>query len=405
MFDTAVTTTPKTNYEVADILRQHGYEYGRKHHLSLEQRQVIRDLTECRTAVLGGHVDLCDHCSGMRIAYNSCRNRHCPKCGSVVKAEWVQKQKSHLLPTHYFHVVFTIDHAFLPLVRVNPQRLYELLIRSAASSLKEMGQRHLGGEVGIMTILHTWGQQLTEHPHVHCLVTGGALSKDGKRWRQSKPDFLFPIEALSRLFKERFCQGVEKLYRQKRLTFAGLSLPLAAPEAMADLLHSAREKKWHVYAKAPFADAEQVVDYLGRYTNRIAISNYRIKAVEHDRVSFRYRDYQDGGREKQLTLEVDEFIRRFLLHVLPWGFVRIRYYGLLATGQRARKLAICRRLLFVLDSHEAQPQPQLSRLELIEQMLGRHADRCPACNQGTYHRFRQLLPHPSRQAWLQAVRG
>ena len=398
----SVTSSPtlcRPALEVADIVRAHGADYLLTHSVSREQRQVLRDIRECRTAALGGHVDVCNHCRELRIAYNSCRNRHCPKCGATIKAEWVEKQKAHLLPVHYFHVVFTSDHDFLPLVRANQQLLYGLLMRTAGHTLTEMARRYLHGEIGVVAILHTWGQQLTEHPHVHCLVTGGALVGNGRRWRSTRPDFLFPIEALSQLFRDKFCAGVEKLHQQGKLTFAGQSECWQDPDTFAEKMAVVRQRNWQVYAKPPFADAEQVVDYLGRYTQRIALSNSRLVDLEAGQVSFRYRDYRQDGVEKVLHLDATEFLRRYLLHVLPWGFVRIRYYGLLATALRARKLALCRRLL------RALPLPQRSRETLLHLMLGRPANACPACQLGRFERRHQLKPLPHRRAWLHAVQG
>ena len=399
--DTVTMTPTRPPCEVADIFRLYGAEYQEQYPLSNEQRQAMRDIVQCRTAALGGHVDACDQCGGLRISYNSCRNRHCPKCGSVVKAEWLERQKAHLLPVHYFHVIFTIDHAFLPLVRVNQKAVYELLFHSAADTLKAFGRRFLGGEMGILSILHSWGQTLTEHPHLHCLVTGGALSADGRRWRATSPDFLFPIEALSAQFRDRFCRGLEKMYGQGRVQLGGQSAHLTEPARFERLLSQARGKKWQVYAKPPFGDAMQVLDYLGRYTQRIAISNHRIQDIADGRVRFSYRDYQADGQRKEMVLTAVEFIRRFLLHVLPRNFVRIRYYGLLAPRYRQRKLAQCRAILPAMPA----PAPKLSRTEILTAMLGRHPDRCPMCGTGQLQPHETIPPHPSRQRWIQVVFG
>lgn len=383
-------------------MRRYGMAYREHYPVSGVQLQAIRDLSECRTAILGGHVSGCNECGQQQIAYNSCRNRHCPKCGSLLKAEWVQQQLQHLLPTHYFHVVFTIDHDLIPLIRVNQTALYGLLMRTAAKALQQMADQELGGQVGIMAILHTWGQQLTEHPHVHCLVTGGALSHNQRKWRSTKPDFLFPIEELSVRFKQQLCHAIAALYASDKLTFAGQSLVWADPDSFAQRLKAAQAKNWMVYAKPPFADAEQVVAYLGRYTHRIAISNHRILSIEEDRVSFSYRDYRHEGQLKTLTLDALEFLRRFLSHVLPRAFVRIRYYGLLATGQRAKKLTICRQLL---STHAAEIHKPLSRVDLLVLMLGRQPHSCPHCQKGTLQQLFEIKPHPYRRGWLRAIRG
>lgn len=251
-------------YELADVFRSYGEAFRHQYPVSSQQRLVLRDIVQCRTAVLGGHVDECDNCGGLRISYNSCRNRHCPKCGNLAKAEWLEKQKALLLPTHYF----TIDHAFNPIARVNQKAVYDLLFHSAAATLKAFGERYLGGEIGVTAVLHTWGQTLTEHLHLHCIVTGGALSADGREWRSTTPDYLFPIVELSAQFRERFCQGMERLYQKGQLRLHGQSDAWATPAAFAELIQSARGKKWQVYAKPPFGSAAQALDYLGRYVQR-----------------------------------------------------------------------------------------------------------------------------------------
>ena len=320
--------TEKPQFEVADIFRLYGDEYRQHYHVSQEQRVVMRDIVQCRTAMLGGHVDECDSCHGLRISYNSCSNRHCPKCGSLARNEWLERQKVHLLPVPYFHVVFTIDHAFNALARVNQREIYTLLFRTVANTLKSFGQKYLNGEIGFIAVLHTWGQTLTEHIHLHCIVPGGALSTNGKAWHSTSPDFLLPIIALSAEFKDAFCAGLQEMYDAGELTFAGQSDYLADRAAFEKMLVESRAKNWQVYAKPSFGGAMQTLDYLGRYVNRIAISNYRISAVANGNVTFSYHDYNDGQRKK-MVLPAVEFIRRFLLHVLPKRFVRVRYYGFL----------------------------------------------------------------------------
>lgn len=396
----AIQTDCRPHVEVADILRLYGDAYREQHPVSPEQRLVMRDIVQCRTAALGGHVDECDSCGGLRISYNSCRNRHCPKCGALMKAEWLERQKACLLPTHYFHVVFTIDHAFNPLIRVNQRAVYDLLFHSAASTLQAFGRKHLGGEIGCTAILHTWGQTLVEHPHLHCLVPGGALSADGQRWRSTLPTFLFPIEALSAQFRDRFCDGLWRLYRCGWLRFAGESLVYAEEASFSALVSAARGKAWQVYAKPPFAEVAQVLEYLGRYVHRVAISNHRILDMADGQVRFRYRDYKVDGQEKVMTLPAVEFIRRFLQHVLPKGYVRIRHYGLLATRWRAGKLARCRVLLGSYDITMATPRP---RETLLAEMLGHDPQQCPICGVGRLRPYQELLPHPTRQRWVAVV--
>lgn len=391
--------TDKPQFEVADIFHLYGDEYRQQYHVSQEQRVVMRDIMQCRTAMLGGHVDECDSCRGLRISYNSCSNRHCPKCGSLARNEWLDRQKAHLLPVPYFHVVFTIDHAFNALARVNQRELYTLLFRTAAGTLKAFGQKYLNGEIGFISVLHTWGQTLIEHIHLHCIVPGGALSTDGKDWHSVSPDFLLPIIALSAEFKDAFCNGLQKLYDAGKLTFAGQSDYLADRAAFEDMLVESRAKKWQVYAKPSFGDAVQTLDYLGRYVNRIAISNYRILDVANGDVTFSYHDYNDG-QQKEMVLPAVEFIRRFLLHVLPKKFVRVRYYGFLSPRYRAKKLAQCRALLGAYHDDMVTP---LSRAEILMEMLGHDPDQCPLCGVGKMRPFETVAAHPTRRKWQLAV--
>jgi hypothetical protein len=313
---------------------------------------------------------------------------------------WLEKQKTHLLPIPYFHVVFTIDHAFNALARVNPEAVYNLLFRTAADTLKAFGQEYLGGEIGFTAVLHTWGQTLTQHIHLHCIVTGGALTDGGKRWQAAPSDFLFPIIPLSAQFRDAFCNGLSRLYAVGQLTLAGQCAALAEKGSFQRLVTTAQAKKWQVYAKPPFGDAAQVLDYLGRYVNRIAISNGRILAVANGLVRFRYRDYQAGGAQKEMQLPGVEFMRRFLQHVLPKRFVRVRHYGLLAPRYRQRKLARCRVLLGAY--HEAVTAPA-TREEILTEMLGHAPEKCPFCGVGKMQSYEQLTAQPTRRKWQLAV--
>lgn len=392
--------TEKPTYELADVFRLYGDAYRQQYHVSHEQRLVIRDIVQCRTAVLGGHVDECDACGGLRISYNSCRNRHCPKCGALAKLEWLQKQKAYLLPTHYFHVVFTIDHLFNPLARVNQKQVYEQLFASASETLKAFGQRYLGGEIGFTAVLHTWGQTLTEHIHLHCLVPGGALSHDGKQWRTTPPDFLFPIVALSAQFRDSFCAGIQKRYDKEILVFAGQCASLSDPETFKQLITETQAKKWQVYAKPPFRDAAQTLDYLGRYVNRIAISNSRILDINNGSIRFSYRDYKADGARKEMSLPAVEFIRRFLQHILPQQFVRVRHYGLLAPRYRQKKLAYCHALLGAY--HETTTAPATTN-DILTDMLGQDPAQCPLCGAGKMRLYETLAAHPTRRKWQLVV--
>ena len=293
----------KPTYELADVFRLYGDAYREQYHVSHEQRLVLRDIVQCRTAVLGGHVDECDSCGGLRISYNSCRNRHCPKCGALAKMEWLEKQKAHLLPTHYFHVVFTIDHLFNSLARVNQKQVYEQLFASASETLKVFGKQYLGGEIGFTAVLHTWGQTLSEHIHLHCLVPGGALTSNGQQWQAASPDYLFPVVVLSAQFRDSFCAGLKTRFHKNEFIFAGQCAHLADPAVFDELLAESQAKKWQVYAKAPFSDAAQTLDYLGRYVNRIALSNGRILDIENGRVRLIVIQIRDAGIDRCLRLQ------------------------------------------------------------------------------------------------------
>lgn len=370
--------------EVADVLRQFGEAYRSSHRLSAEQRQAMWDIEQCRTAALGGHVDACDSCGALRISYNSCGNRHCPKCGALKKLAWLEKRRADLLPIPYFHVVFTTDHALNDLAQVNPRAVYDLVFKAASEALQEAGRRYLGGEVGITAILHTWGQTMQPHIHLHCIVTGGALSADGQRWQGSAPGFLCPIEPLTASFRERMCQGLEKLYRAGRLQFTERCVALAEASAFAGWLAEMRSKDWQSYIKPPFGGPDAVYDYIGRYVHRIAIANQRIVRIGDRAVTFTYRDNKDGGRRKEMALCGVEFIRRFLWHVLPKGYQRIRHYGLLHGSTRQQKLQQCRMLLGVACVTKAVEK---DRSELLAE-IGIDLLCCPCCGKGRLVRVR-----------------
>ncbi len=370
----------KPRYEIADIFRQYGEAYRQNHHVSYEQQKAIAAITQCRTGTLGGHVDECDQCGVLRISYNSCRNRHCPKCGALSKARWLETRELELLPIDYFHVVFTIDHALNALARCNATRIYDLLFASAAQTLKALGARYLGGEIGVVAVLHTWGQDLGQHIHLHCIVTGGALSFDEQHWRACPKGFLFPVLPLSKAFRDTFCAGLARLHQRGQLVFAGECARLESGDTFAGLLAELQAKDWQVYAKESFGGPQQVFDYLGRYVHRVAISNHRLVRVEHGQVRFQWRDNRDGGRLKEITLSATEFIRRFLLHILPVGYVRIRYFGLLSNGQRKRKLQRCRQLLEV--NTETGPLASETAAELLQRLSGVDIHQCPVCGLG-----------------------
>lgn len=394
----AAAGTRHGRWELADIVRRYGARYRAAHRLSRIQRRALRAIEQCRTAALGGHLEQCQACGKTRPAYDSCRNRHCPKCQSIAQASWREAQQALLLPIPYFHLVFTLPHDLNPLIRANQRRLYALLFRTVVDTLTTFARdpRHLGAEIGVTAVLHTWSQTLTDHIHLHCIVTGGGLSLDSNRWRPSKkPRFLFPVRALSKVFRGKFLAALEAAYRKQLLVFAARSASLADPTEWKQLLAEARAKRWHVYAKAPLAGPKQVLDYLARYTHRIAISNERLLAVENDTVRFRYKDYAAGAMRKEMRLEVSEFLRRWLLHVLPHGFMRVRHYGLLANRTRTDKLARCRELLGADPSAHQTAADEESIFERILRLTGLDILRCPFCGEGPMQRIERIAPDTS----------
>jgi hypothetical protein len=367
--------------ELADLVRTHGAAVRQAQRLTRGQHRALRAIAACRTAALGGHTEACDVCGAIRIAYNSCRNRHCPKCQRVAKERWLTARRAELLPTEYFHVVFTLPHALNPLAQGNPRVLYGLLFAVARETLATFGAdpRHLGGEVGGLALLHTWGQTLEQHLHLHCVVPGGALTRDGGRWVSAKPGFLFPVRALARVFRGKYLDGLRRAFDRGELRFAGSVAALADPGAFRQFLATLRAHDWVVYAKPPFAGPTQVLEYLGRYTHRVAISNDRLVNVDAGQVRFRWKDYARGNRLKTMTLPAEEFLRRFLLHVLPAGFVRIRHFGFLANRGRTAKLARCRVLLSVPPPVPAAPEPVAA---LMLRVTGVDITQCPVCHAG-----------------------
>lgn len=342
--------------EVADVIDAAGPAFLAEHgnSLSTPQRRTLNALAHCRTAALGGHVEACDRCGFCVIAYNSCRNRHCPKCQGGQAAAWLEREAQALLPVEYHHVVFTLPHELSALALQNPGVLYGLLMRSASQALREVAgnPRHLGAEVGVLAVLHTWGQTLQHHPHVHCVVTGGGLAVDARgkrvepgRWLSCRPGFFLPVRVLSAVYRRQFLAGLRQAHAAGELRCEGRLAELTDAAALATWLAPLAQKAWVVYSKPPFAGPTTVLKYLARYTHRVAISNSRLQELKDGRVTFRYRDYAHGGKERLQTLTGVEFLRRFLQHVLPRGFVKVRHYGLLANGARTTTLAKCRCLL------------------------------------------------------------
>ena len=348
----------RTSLEVADIFRAAGPAYRTTHagHLSLEQLKVMSAIETCRTAALGGHVEACQDCGHQRIAYNSCCNRHCPRCQGAAAHAWLEAQEANLLPVGYFHVVFTLPAEIAAIAFTNKALVYDLLFKAASETMLTIADdpKHLGARIGITAVLHTWGSALTHHPHVHMIVPGGGIGPEGNRWISSRPAFLLPVRVLGALFRRLFLAKLLQLHDAGRLAFFGKLSGLADRRAFLRHLAPVRKKRWIVYAKPPFAGPEAVLAYLSRYTHRVAISNGRLLSFDQRDVTFRYKDYRRAGANRQqvMTLPADEFIRRFLLHVLPTGFHRIRHYGLLAGGTRKDSLALARRLLAVAPPPE-----------------------------------------------------
>ena len=358
---------------MADIFRRHGpaWRSANAGRVSLGQLKVMSAIESCRTAALGGHVERCEDCSHVRIAYNSCRNRHCPKCQAVAAKEWLADREAELLPVPYYHVVFTLPAAIGDIAYQNKAVVYDILFKTAAETLITIAAdpKHLGARIGLTAVLHTWGSALTHHPHVHIIVPGGGISPDGQRWIACRPGFFLPVRVLSRLFRRLFLEQLSAAYRAGQLQFFGNQAALADPKAFKDHLAPLRRTEWVVYAKRPFAGPEAVLAYLSRYTHRVAIANSRLVAFDDAGVTFKWKDYRAEGRKrgKLMTLAVDEFIRRFLIHVLPSGFHRIRHYGLFANGSRAENIARARQLLHVPEpprqpadigcADDSEPQP------------------------------------------------
>ena len=376
---------------MAEIVRRYGGAYRARYPPRAGQARAMRAIAACRTAALGGHLQACDRCGAVAVRYHSCRDRHCPKCQALAKERWVEARRAELLATRHDHVVFTLPHTLNPLIRGNPRTLYRLLFAAAAETLLAFGRdpRWLGGEIGVTLVLHTWGQNLGQHVHVHGLVTAGGLAPGGDRWLPAKRRFLFPVRALARVFRGKYLELLARARRNGALAFAGSTAPLADGRAFAAFVAALRRTEWVVYAKPPFAGPEQVVAYLGRYTHRVAIGDERLVALEDDRVAFRWRDYRDGARLKTMRLDAVEFLRRFLLHVLPPGFMRVRHYGLFANRHRRAKLARCRALLA-----QAEPEPRRgeSAAAMMRRLTGRDILACPTCGEGRLRLVAILLP-------------
>ena len=375
---------PPRGVEVADIFRRHGPEYRQSHSLPRNHLRAMRAIETCRTAALGGHKGRCQDCGHLEISYNSCRNRHCPKCQTLRKERWIEERAQDLLPVQYFHVVFSIPAELNPLVIMNQRVLYDLLFRSVSETLLELSDNpvHLGARVGFIAILHTWGQNLMDHPHIHCVVPGGGLSPDRHRWVASPKRFFIHVKAMSELFRGKFLDYLKDHYESGNLIFPGGSEHLREPRVFNRFRWRLSQKEWVVYCKPPFGGPEGVLQYLGRYTHRVAISNNRILSLENGSVSFRWRDYADGDTQKIMTLQAQEFIRRFLLHVLPHRYVRIRHFGLLSNRNRKNDIALCRELLGNGTTVTKGKDTEETWQELLQRICGIDVTTCPVCRKG-----------------------
>jgi hypothetical protein len=393
---TPTTTGRRPAWEVADVFRLYGEDYRATHRLSADQLKVMRLIEQCRTAALGGHLDRCDACGNEVPSYNSCRNRHCPKCQTLAKEHWLEQRRQELLPVGYFHLVFTLPHELNALVLSNKRVLLTLLFNAVADTLQLFARDprwRLEGRLGFLAVLHTWSQTLVDHFHLHCLIPAGVLRPDGN-WKPARNSFLFRSQSLAKAFAHRYVKLLEHCYHTATLRFPGSPSALADPAQFSRLLQSLRAKRWIVYAKRPFAGPQQVLDYLGRYTHRVAIANHRIRSIAEGSVTFSYRDRRDHDRRKQMTLHPEEFIRRFLLHVLPGGFMKIRHFGFLANACKATAL---KQIRGQLHSEPPSPQGSCQRpsetvAEVMLRLTGKDITRCPRCGVGCLVTVKEIVP-------------
>jgi putative transposase/transposase-like zinc-binding protein len=398
-FLTASTVVARPTYEVAQIFRQYGAAYREHHLLPLEQQRVMTAIESCRTAALGGHLEQCDQCGHQRPIYNSCRNRHCPKCQGLARARWLADRQAELLPVGYFHNVFTLPHELNDLLAANPRLLYHLLFHSVSQTLQAFAAHPdygLGGQLGFTAVLHTWDQKLLYHVHLHCVIAGGALAWDGSRWLPSPANYLFPVRELSQDFRQRYLAGLRRAFAQQKLYLPGRLAPLAEPAALAAFLDPLASKAWVVYSQPPFGGGTKVLEYLSRYTHRVAVSNGRLRAIADGQVTFSYRDRRDHNRPKELTLPAAEFIRRFLQHVTPPGLCRMRHYGFLSNRSKEEQLPRCRALLGQAQTPPPAAVPS-TVADVLLRLTGHDVTRCPQCGQGTMLRVQFLPKMPSPQ--------
>ena len=381
----------KKSCEVADIFRLYGKDYQKQNILSYEKLKVMNHISVCRTAQLGGHIEQCDQCGFERIAYNSCRDRHCPKCQTMVKEKWLNERKADLLPCNYFHMVFTVPHELNTIILLNPKIMLDNLFASVSQTLQAFAHDprwKIHGHLGFICVLHTWSQKLTDHFHIHCLVSGGALSFDKKLWIPSNKSYLFRVQSLSKEFKKRYLRLLEKAYLNNELSLPGNLAKYSCEREFKNFTHSLFKVKWLTYAKRPFAGPEQVLEYLGRYTHRVAISNNRIKSIDNEQVRFEYKDRTDNDMKKIMAVSAHEFIRRFLLHVLPHNFMKIRYFGFLSHRNKKQAVKIIRQLI---NPDASLPQKkEETYLEMMLRLTGQDLLCCPNCKKGKMTIIKEL---------------
>ncbi len=378
--------------ELADIFAQYGNRFRDKNVITAQQYKVMKRIEICRTAALGGHVEACDHCGHTQNAYNSCRDRHCPKCQTMVKEKWLHARKAELLPCSYFHNVFTLPHELNSLIMVNKKIMLALLFLAAKETLQTFAldpQWRLEGQLGFLSVLHTWNQKLMDHYHLHCIIPAGALSLDRKKWISTRTKYLFKVQSLAKEFQKRYLSKLEKMYRKKQLSFNGRGAEYRDEKQFQKLLKVLWGKQWITYAKQPFGGPEQVLEYLGRYTHRVAITNNRIVAIENDQVRIKYRDRSDDNKEKELTISAYEFIRRFLLHVLPRGFTKIRYYGFLAHANKKTCIELIRTLIGATTVYAKRLVEDVQ--EMMLRLTGVDICCCPQCGKGKFVYLRPIV--------------
>ena len=387
-------TKDKKQPEVADIFRKYGENYRQSNYLSSEQYKAMRHIEMCRTAELGGHVEACDQCGFEHNAYNSCRNRHCPKCQTLVKEQWLNDRKAELLPCPYFHNVFTLPHELNPLIMVNKKIMLAILFAAAKETLQVFArdpQWRLVGQLGFISVLHTWNQKLMDHFHLHCIIPAGVLSFDRKEWIPAREKYLFKVESLAKEFQKKYLRKFEKAYEQEKLCFRGNASALGDKHNFMRLINTLRNKKWITYSKQPFGGPEQVLEYLGRYTHRVAITNNRIISIEDGKITFNYRDRSDENKVKEITIKAQEFIRRYLMHILPKGFMKIRYFGFLAHTNKKTSIPLLRQLI----NPDAEIVEKMTETieETMLRLTGIDISFCPECGKGKMVCI-EVLPNP-----------